>query len=255
MRRTSGRKVTAALAAVIIWAATGEVEAKTLAVAVHGTDDATCGGKATPCRSIARAIANAAAGDSIVVGPGRYGDLDGDGVLGEAGEEPAPDGVSHMLLIDKALSVTSRDGALATVIDASGAPRDLVRIEAPGVVFGKAKKGFTVQNAPAGFVGVLVAGSNGSGVVIAGNRALANDSGFVVNAPGGVLVTGNQAAHNRIFGFLITGAGFRLVGNEVLGSGATASACSPGATAGTSSATPSPATGVRASRRSPTAAT
>jgi hypothetical protein len=48
-------------------------------VANNGVDSATCGTLAAPCRSITRAIAHAVAGDTIVVGPGRYGDIDEDG--------------------------------------------------------------------------------------------------------------------------------------------------------------------------------
>ena len=43
--------------------------------------------RTAPCRSISRGIANAADGDTIVVGPGRYGDLDRDGTLSEPNEE------------------------------------------------------------------------------------------------------------------------------------------------------------------------
>ena len=46
-------------------------QAGTLAVANHGVDGPTCGAKASPCRSISNAIANASPGDKIVVGPGR----------------------------------------------------------------------------------------------------------------------------------------------------------------------------------------
>ena len=62
--------------------------AATLLVANNGVDSPTCG-PAEPCRSLARAIANAVAGDTIVVGPGRYGDLNGDGTLGNAAGEGA----------------------------------------------------------------------------------------------------------------------------------------------------------------------
>jgi len=57
--------------------------------ATTGTDSGGCGTKIDPCRSISQAINNGAAGDSISVGPGLYGDLDNDGVLsGTGGEEP-----------------------------------------------------------------------------------------------------------------------------------------------------------------------
>src|SRR5205085_10263251 len=55
-----------------------DASAATVYVANDGVDAASCGGKATPCRSISRGIANANSGDTLLVGPGRYGDLDGD---------------------------------------------------------------------------------------------------------------------------------------------------------------------------------
>ena len=67
---------------------TSVVDAATLHVANNGIDSDTCGAGSAPCRSISRAIVNAAAGDTIVVGPGRYGDLNGDGSFGGPGEEP-----------------------------------------------------------------------------------------------------------------------------------------------------------------------
>ena len=59
-----------------------------MAVADHGVDVPGCGQDVTsPCRSISQAIALADAGDTILVGPGRYGDLNDNGRLDEAGEE------------------------------------------------------------------------------------------------------------------------------------------------------------------------
>src|SRR5262245_14686348 len=75
----------AALVAAIALAA--PANAATLRVANNGVDGAGCGTTTSPCRSLSRAIANAVAGDRIIVGPGRYGDLDRDGTFGESGEE------------------------------------------------------------------------------------------------------------------------------------------------------------------------
>src|SRR5687768_2789620 len=61
-------------------------------VANNGVDTSTCGARDDPCRSITQAIANAKAGDTLLVGPGRYGDVNGNDVLGEPEEEmPAAD--------------------------------------------------------------------------------------------------------------------------------------------------------------------
>ena len=73
---------------VLLWVSgiTAIAKAKTLNVANNGVDSATCGDKNSPCRSLSKAITNASAGGKIIVGPGRYGDLDGDGTFGETGE-------------------------------------------------------------------------------------------------------------------------------------------------------------------------
>src|SRR3989304_4802764 len=85
-------------------------EAATLHVRNNGQDSGTCGAAASPCRSISQAIANAVAGDTLMVGPGRYGDLDGDGNFTSPGEEAAEDGSGCfcMIKVDKALTIGSR---------------------------------------------------------------------------------------------------------------------------------------------------
>ena len=47
-----------------------------------------CGEPRNACRSISQAIENASTTDNIWVGPGRYGDLNGDGDFEDQGEEP-----------------------------------------------------------------------------------------------------------------------------------------------------------------------
>ena len=213
MRTTPGRILMAAvIAAVLSSTAPSEADAKTLVVAVTGSDSGGCGGKATPCRSISQAVTNAAAGDKIVVGAGRYGDVDGDGVLGEPGEEAAAAGA--LVTVTKPLAIESRDGAAATIIDAGGTTANHVRIVANGVRFGKPKKGFTLQNAPSGS-GVTVEVSPGNDVVVAGNRSVGNRNGFRSVAQG-MLFTGNQAIGNTDAGFLLWSAGTRLVANEAI---------------------------------------
>src|SRR5581483_1348212 len=82
--------------------------ASTVYVANNGTDDASCGSKASPCRSITRGIHVASAGDHVVVGPGSY-----------RGESGAP-GCDCFVAVGKPLALTSSDGAASTVIDARG---------------------------------------------------------------------------------------------------------------------------------------
>src|SRR5205085_3298064 len=92
----------------------------TLYVANNGIDGASCscGTKGAPCRSITCAIGNAVAGDTIIVGPGKYGDLDDSGTIGQAGEENGSPGCGCVLSLNKSVTLVSSDGAASTVIDA-----------------------------------------------------------------------------------------------------------------------------------------
>jgi len=145
-----------------------------LDVANYGVDSGACGPlSAAPCRSISQAITNASAGDTILVGPGRYGDLDGNGTLGGTGEESVTIG---MVDVNKAVTILSTMGASATVIDATGF-NDAIYTNTPGVVIGKANQGFTIPGVTSFGIYVDVAATGAS---IAGN--------FVTAAPssGGV---------------------------------------------------------------------
>ena len=61
--------------------------AKIVRTANNGMDTLGYGTETLPCRSINRALSIAAAGDTVLVGPGRYGDLNENGIFGETGEE------------------------------------------------------------------------------------------------------------------------------------------------------------------------
>ncbi len=170
--------------------------AATRFVAANGTDAPTCGGKSTPCRSISRAIQNAVAGDTIEVGPGRYGDLDGDGLFTGAGDEAAEidTGCDCMVHVDRPLTLISRDGAGATLLDAGGAAIDVVAASVANVNFGKKGKGFT-----------LTGSSDGTGfdsprenITVRGNRAFANgNDGFQVDGNSGFIVIEDNVAESN----------------------------------------------------------
>jgi len=87
-----------ALAALFV---TGPTSAATIVVAANGIDGAACGTKATPCRTISQGITRAANGDTIVVGPGHYGDLNGDGQLSGPGEETPSDPCTCVISVSK----------------------------------------------------------------------------------------------------------------------------------------------------------
>jgi len=173
------------------------------------------------------AIASASPGDTILVGPGIYGDLDGDGNFTPAtGEEAAEVGFSCdcMIKVNKALTIISRDGADATVLDAGASTVAGVNILAGGVIFGQPKKGFTIWRA--GDAGLTV-DAKADQVKIGGNISKFNGlncasgcsippgpgPGFRINGGSGHQLTGNHAVRNTGSGFLLSGDGLRLSGN------------------------------------------
>jgi hypothetical protein len=85
-------------------------------VANNGIDSPDCGKRKGPCRSISQAIHNAAAGDTVSVGPGIYGDVNHDEDYNDPGDEHlAPNG-ECIVCVDKRLRLISTDGAQNTVI-------------------------------------------------------------------------------------------------------------------------------------------
>jgi parallel beta-helix repeat protein len=184
----------------------------TLHVENFGTDTPTCGAQTSPCRSITQAIANARVNDWIVVGPGRYGNLDQDAVVAETGEEGRDSlGCQCLVNVDKAVSIVSVRGASQTIIDArSTSPTGSdeltlkgVRIVASGVTFGAPGHGFTVTGTPRN-TGIE------TGVVervrIAGNIATQNAEGISLGGARNLL-TNNVAVTNG-------GTGFGIRGND-----------------------------------------
>lgn len=201
-----------------------------LIVANGGLDGPTCGSKTSPCRSITQAIAQAAAGDKIEVGPGRYGDVNGDGVLGQPGEEGATCAGACLVYVHKRVTILSRDGAGATIIEGKGTAVAAVVIAASGVRFGKAGRGLTVRAGSAD--GFLVPGGTsdiriegcvshghfgdgfrigGSGSTLVGNQASGDDAGFTIEGSGHLLV--RNVARDNGGGFGLRGTDHVLIGN------------------------------------------
>jgi hypothetical protein len=188
-----------------------------LIVASNGVDTGTCGPPATPCRSIMQAMTNATPGDTIVVGPGIYGDLNADGTIGNSPGEEVPSG-NAMINVTKTLTIMSRDGAGSTALDEApnvfagpgGSVDDVVAINASGVVFGKPNHGFRLRNGH--LDGLLI--QSGSAKV-AGNVAESNgNAGFeVASGVSGVMLTGNAATVNFGSGFFDDATGTVLMKN------------------------------------------
>ena len=127
----------------------------TVHVAHNGIDASGCGGGDSPCRTITRGILNAAEGDTILVQPGRYGDVNADGDFADPGEEGSNEPCT--ICIRKRVRVISTHGAAATVIDGGPGVRGssiegmslvVVYIGSSGGQFGENGKGFTITGEP-----------------------------------------------------------------------------------------------------------
>jgi Right handed beta helix region len=205
------------LAVALTWSA-GVVNpawAAKLVVAANGTDGDACGDATSPCRSINRAIANAAAGDTIEVGPGRYGDLNRDGDFDDPGDEVPATCLPVVCMVDvvKPVTIVSRRGASVTLLDARHSSSSVVRVAASGAVFGKKSKGFTVTGGNS--EGILLDG--GSGVTIAGNTSLGSPTGFRIIGDDHT-IDANRATDDNGVGFdFFGGEGHTVTRNAAVG--------------------------------------
>lgn len=130
--------------------------ARTLFVTNDGADSASCGARASACRSISQGIENAVAGDTIVVGAGRYGNISASASYTGSGDEHPQQltldrTTGCIVCIDKPISIYSLHGPSVTVIE--GAPltsqEATVFIHSDGVNFGAPGRGFTITGGAA----------------------------------------------------------------------------------------------------------
>jgi hypothetical protein len=193
--------------------------AATLYVANTGVDSASCGDRTTPCRSLSQGIVRATAGDTILVGPGRYGDLNGDGFFTGAGEEHVPSGgsCSCMLSIPKPVRLFSQLGAEATILDAGGADLAVVSIDASEVVFGKVGGGFTLTHA--GQSGLVMGFLAVDHVTVEGNLATGNAFNGFSNTADNNTFRQNRAIGNGLGGFGVIGGNNLFERNAALNNG------------------------------------
>lgn len=194
--------VVAASAFVAVWlAATPSAEAAKLIVASNGADSASCGAASSPCRTIGQAIGRAAAGDTIEVGPGIYGDGNGDGDFLDAGEEASAigTGCNCVVHVDKPVTLIARDGPGATVVDAGAVVGlNVIRVDAAGVTIGKRKQGFTLRG---GGGDGIEGGAGAARLTVAGNILLANGANGLQTSQDGTIVVGNRAIRSHFAGF------------------------------------------------------
>jgi parallel beta-helix repeat protein len=185
-------------------------------------DSPTCGSKTAPCRSISQAIANAGDKDQIVVGPGRYGDLNGDGDFRDPGEEAAEldFGCFCMIKVNKPVAIKSSNGALATVLDdavpdTNGFVTSVVSITASGVVFSKPKRGFTLTSGRGPLPNGLFIAESTNRVKVEGNVVrTGRGTGFFVPS-GNAHVFRNNLAISNFVGFTFFGGGGHLLKDNV----------------------------------------
>jgi hypothetical protein len=177
-------------------------------VANNGADSTSCGTKVDPCRSIGRAIQKASDGDTILVGPGFYGDANSDGDFADLGDELL-DATSFpgvcLVCVNKRVRLLSTHGADLTIIDGSGTESfggvEGVSILVPGVSFGAESHGFTVK--AFGGMGVLVQPTAGD-VSVEGNHASGSGVGFTIWVGQGLTrVRSNLATNNSSYGFFV----------------------------------------------------
>jgi parallel beta-helix repeat protein len=185
-------------------------EAATLHVATNGVDSGICGPQADPCRSFGQAIANASAGDTILVGPGVYGDLSMNEVFTRPGEEQGGASCGSqrgLVCVDKALTIISSHGSDATNLIGIG-----VKFVANGATFGVVGSGFTLRRC-CGPGGAEVTFANGS----SGNSMVGNDiRGFVIIEGSGNSLSNNQV-NNPDSGIRLTGNSNQVESNVVGG--------------------------------------
>ena len=177
----------------------------TLSVANNGIDSGACGTTVSPCRSISQAIINAAAGDEIVVGPGRYGDLNADSIIGSGGDEKGAPGCSCLIAVNKSVIIRSTHGAAATSIDArSVLVLQTVLITADGVEFGRPGQGFSVtyplDNTDPYPSGITI---NSNNVFVRGNQVVGFFNGRGIGITTACTTGAGNIEDNQVMGWSI----------------------------------------------------
>lgn len=199
-----------ALAFAVAALAASEAAAATVYVANTGSDSISCGGESSPCRTISQAVQMAAAGDRVLVGPGVYGDVDGDGEFITPGDEPASydTGCHCLVYVDKPVTILSQAGAGATILRGAVDGLYAVALEAPGAAFGKKKAGFSVVGDLQHDGHGVWLGRSASGARVEGNTFSRLESGIYA-AGNGARVSGNRISQ-------VLGRGIQAEGESIV---------------------------------------
>jgi hypothetical protein len=209
--REAGISLIVTLAAVL--GAGAAAHAATVYVANHGVDGAgcACGTKEGPCRSITCGIAVAAADDTIIVGPGRYAQSNG---------ETGSPGCGCMVSINKSVDLVSSDGAAATIIDASDVDVSTnVLVITTNATFGKPGKGFMVTGTMrSGGRGMAIDAAN---IAIRGNQFIGDRNSYTdvgietLQTAASILIEGNQVHGWFSYGIFAGGGGTTVRKNKL----------------------------------------
>lgn len=213
-------KVAPALLALLLLGAPSLARGAVIRVAMDGVDADGCGTKKAPCRTITRGIAVAAPGDRVVVGPGVYGDVDQDGVLGP-GEESGSPGCGCVLSLNKPVLLESSHGPALTRIEGTVVDVNTnVLVITQGGSFGKRGKGFSVTSSAQGN-GIVI---DSDGVAVRGNRLFSHRAAFetedvaiaTVDSAGAVSIENNEILPRWGTGIRVRGANKIVRRNVVL---------------------------------------
>ena len=187
------RRILTLVMTALIWmgTSTASIGTQTLYAANDGVDAGNCGAQSNPCRSISQAIENATDGDTIEVGAGRYGDLNGDV---SSGNPPCN------VCVSKSVNIFSLHGADATVIAGSGF--SVVYISGHYVTFGSKDHGFTLIG---GQYGLIVDSPQFVDVKVGGNVAVGTNVGFSIQNFGTAEISDNRAVDSGETGFAVAG--------------------------------------------------
>jgi len=181
MKNTTRRVL---LASVIGLLVAGPALAVSLRVSSAGVDGPGCGtGPNPPCATIQQAVANAANGDTVLVGPGMYG--------------------GGVILIDKSLRLSSANGTGSANVVAQ------VVLSADDIVFGKLGKGFSLS--PGSGLPAIVATANA--ITVRGN--LISDCATGVDVLGSDAVVRDNSFDSCSTGIRVAGSGAQVRGNRM----------------------------------------
>lgn len=192
---------------------------RTLYVANNALDSATCGSSNKPCRSISRAIANARNGDRIIVRPGRYGDLNSDGI----GVEIL---AARDVRVTGNIASDNQDSGFTFLGSRHTAKNNIATGNGQGFVFGFTEEGHKVQGNIAtsnGNEGVFGHGFTifGNDYSVVSNKAIGNDgNGFLLATTSNEdsVFKDNDTIGNRAAGlWVLQGEGPELHKNNLFG--------------------------------------